>query len=103
MNDRLFIGVFPAGLTYCDRRRAARGDYLRLAFLPYSTLNLEWAGGKGVFGVPDDLRQRIETHAAGMAARRGQRFQTAASGQTVLLGSKTAARENGGSRKRRSS
>lgn len=40
-NDRLFIGMYPEGIVYADRGREEHGDYMRVAFLPYSTLKLE--------------------------------------------------------------
>lgn len=38
--DRLFSGVYPCGIVYADRYREKGGDYARLAFLPYDTLQL---------------------------------------------------------------
>ena len=78
---RLFIGVFPGGLSYADRWTEQHGDYKRLAFLPYSTLALQVEPD-----CPPDLRQEIESHAATIIARRGQPFQVSACGQTVTLG-----------------
>jgi len=82
-DDRLFVGVFPAGLSYADRSRDVRGDYARLAFLPYATLvlNIET-------DCPPDLREEIVAHAATIQARRGEEFQISTCGQTVLLGPK---------------
>lgn len=82
-SERLFMGVFPAGIVYADRSREEFGDYLKLAFLPYDTLILDLRPR-----VPDDLRSLIEAHAAQMRARAGQEYQTSTCGQTVLLGSK---------------
>lgn len=82
MNDRLFIGVFPAGISYADRHREEHGDYAKLAFLPYDTLEL-----KVYERCPADLRTEIETHAATIQSRRGQRFQVSSCNQTVMLGS----------------
>ena len=80
--DRLFIGTFPTGIGYADKQRERDGDYMRVAFLPFSTLELEWAPGTH----PPDLRKSIEQHAARIAERRGQEFQVSTSGQTVTLG-----------------
>jgi len=80
---RLFSGVYPTGILYADKRRERDGDYLRVAFLPFSTLELEWEPGKH----PADLRRAIEADAAAIAARRGQAYPVSASGQTVTLGS----------------
>lgn len=79
--DRLFIGVQPCGLVYCDRTRGG-GDYLRLAFLPFRTLQLQWEGED----MPADMRSAIEQDAARMAEKRGQQYEVSACGQTVTLG-----------------
>jgi hypothetical protein len=81
--DRLFIGVFPCGISYADRKVEEHGDYNRLAFLPYSSLELEWFKG-----CPEILRGRIITDAAKIQARRGEDFQISAVGQTIRLGGK---------------
>lgn len=80
-NNRLFIGVFSTGISYADRHREEQGDYAKLAFLPYDTLQLE------VYACPVELQARIQSHAATIQARRGQQFQVSSSGQTVMLGS----------------
>src|SRR5947209_19655859 len=41
MNNRIFVGLFPTGIVYADRKVERHGDYKRLGFLPYSTLALE--------------------------------------------------------------
>lgn len=81
VDERLFIGVYPAGLVYADRFREAGGDYARLAFLPYDTLDLQVSPD-----CPDELRQAVSAHADRMRARRGQAFQVSTCGQTVILG-----------------
>lgn len=81
-NDRLFVGVWATGLTFCDRTREENGDYKRIAFLPYSTLVLEWSKGRH----PADLRAEIEAEAAKVIARRGESFQIDTCGHTVVLG-----------------
>lgn len=40
MDDRLFIGWYPGGIVYADRKRERHGDYAPLAFLAYDTLEL---------------------------------------------------------------
>jgi hypothetical protein len=40
-DDPLFIGLFPTGFSYADRTREEQGDYKRIAFLPYDTLELK--------------------------------------------------------------
>lgn len=81
MNERLFSGCYPCGIVYADRHREKHGDYARLAFLPYSTLELEIEAD-----CPAELRVRIEADAAHIQSRRGERFQVSSSGQTVMLG-----------------
>lgn len=78
----LFIGTFPTGISYADKSREKDGDYKRVAFLPFSTLVLEWWPGKH----PQAMRDDIEKHAAKLIARRGQEHQVSTSGQTVMLG-----------------
>jgi len=81
-DDRLFIGTFPTGISYADRAREKNGDYLRIAFLPFSSLALEWSPGRH----PPELKRLVEEHAAKMRSRRGQDYPVSASGQTVRLG-----------------
>lgn len=78
---RLFIGIFPGGVSYADRARERNGDYIRLGFLPYHSLQLEISRA-----CPPDLRQEIEAHAATLRARRGEQFTISTCGQTVRLG-----------------
>lgn len=80
--DRLFIGIYPAGISYRDRHREKLGDYAKLAFLPYDTLEL-----KVEEDCPAELRTRIESDAATIQNKRGERFQVSTTGQTVMLGS----------------
>jgi hypothetical protein len=80
--DRLFAGIYPTGIVYADRAREVDGDYLRVAFLPFSTLQLEWAPGTH----PIELREAVERDAADVIAQRGQQFQVSTAGQTVILG-----------------
>ena len=80
-NDPLFIGIYPAGIVYADCRREEHGDYRRVGFLSYRTLKLDL-----VKDCPVELTRRIKRHAAGVQARKGEKFQTSASGQYVILG-----------------
>jgi hypothetical protein len=82
-DDRLFIGVFPCGISYADRKVEEHGDYKRLAFLSYSRLELEWFKG-----CPESLRGQIIADAAKIQARRGEDFQISTVGQTIRLGGK---------------
>lgn len=84
-DDRLFIGVFPTGFSYADKKRERHGDYMTLARLPFSTLELEWAPKTTV---SLGLREEIIRHARGIQARRGEEYQVSTSGQTVTLGRK---------------
>ena len=84
-DDRLFIGVFPAGLSYCDRTREEHGDYVKLAFLSYRTLRLSFTPAGSA--APKSLYDEIKAHAIGMQRRRGEAFEVSATGQTVILGS----------------
>jgi hypothetical protein len=84
-DPRLFVGVFPGGLSYCDRTREEHGDYVKLAFLPYATLKLEWHRASS--NIPRALWNEIKEHAIGIQARRGEAFQVSTTGQTVILGS----------------
>ena len=78
---RIFRGVYPAGIVYADRTRERHGDYPRLAFLPFQSLELEIEPD-----CPDALRAEIIADAAILQARRGEEFVTSACGQTVRLG-----------------
>jgi hypothetical protein len=80
-NDRLFIGAYPCGIVYADRARERHGDYARLAFLPYHSLDLKIEPD-----CPAELKDRIIADAATLQRRRGERYQVSSSGQTVLLG-----------------
>ena len=78
----LFIGVFPCGISYCDRSRDVDGDYAKVAFLPYDTLALR------IDAPRSPLLAEIRAHAAKLQARAGQHFDISATGQGVILGSK---------------
>lgn len=81
VEERLFIGVFPCGISYADRAQRVGGDYKRLAFLPFRSLQLEWCPN-----VPPALVGPIIGDAAVIQGRRGQPFEISASGQCVILG-----------------
>ena len=80
-NARLFIGVFPGGISYADSTVEEHGDYKKLAFLPYDTLVLDLKPG-----VSAALAKAIKAHAATIRARKGQHFATDTSGHYVVLG-----------------
>jgi hypothetical protein len=81
MTQRLFIGIFPAGIVYADRQRERSGDYLRLAFLSYSSLELEIRPR-----CPSELADLIRAHAASLQSRRGEQYEISSCGQTITLG-----------------
>lgn len=62
----LFIGVFPGGISYCDRSREVAGDYKKIAFLAYDTLALR------IDAPRSPLLAEIRAHAATLKA--GDRF-----------------------------
>jgi hypothetical protein len=80
MNARIFSGVFPCGISYADREREEHGDYKRLAFLPFDTLQLEIEKS-----CPPAMAAEIRADAAANF-RPGQVFQVSGAGQTVTLG-----------------
>ena len=80
-SDRLFSGVYPTGIVYADREMEEHGDHKRLAFLSFSTLELDVK-----LDCPEDLRKRIEDDASEMQSSRGENYQISTSGQTVKLG-----------------
>jgi hypothetical protein len=79
---RLFIAVQTCCLVYCDRSREEHGDYMELARLPYSTLELRVRAD-----CPPDLRRLILADATRMQARRGELFPIAGN-MNVRLGGK---------------
>lgn len=83
--DRLFIGTFPTGISYADRKRERHGDYMKIAFLPFRTLELEWYPD-ALEKLPQHVKHDIEKHAKRLQARRGESYQVSQSGQTVTLG-----------------
>ncbi len=79
--DPLFIGVYPGGIVYADRRKEEAGDYKRIAFLGYLTLDLTVSDPK------NDQLPAICRHANALREKKGEQFQISASGHTVILGS----------------
>ena len=76
--ERLFIGVYPCGIAYADRHYERNGDYARLAFLSYDTLELEIEES-----CPSDLRKRITDDAAVLLAKQGHQYRTSTAGQDL--------------------
>lgn len=81
MSENLFIGVYPAGLVYADRSKELHGDYARVAFLPYDTLELR------IDAPRSELLPEVLKDAATLQAKSGELYEVSACGQTVLLGS----------------
>ena len=77
----LFVGVFPTGLVYADRRCTVLGDYRRCAFLPFWSLELQVEPM-----CPLDLLPLIRSDALALRAKAGQQYQTTTCGQFVVLG-----------------
>lgn len=80
-NPAIFCGIFSTGVVWADRTRERDGDYVRLAFLPFDTLELNLAPD-----CPEGWVAEIKAVAARVQARRGQDYQISTSGQTVRLG-----------------
>jgi len=80
-NCRLFAGVYPGGIVFADRWIDADGDYKRVAFLPYETLEIKWAAD-----APKELKPLVMDHAAELQAKRGEQYRISTCGQTVTLG-----------------
>lgn len=80
LTERLFIGIYPAGLSYADRAIEEHGDYAKVAFLSYASLDLT------VYCDHSPLLPLVREDAARMQARRGEEFQVSTAGQTVRLG-----------------
>jgi len=78
---RIFAGTFPGGVVFADRTVQQAGDYQRLAFLPYRSLELEIEKD-----CPPELAEEIRLAAAPIQERRGGEFRISATGQTVVLG-----------------
>lgn len=66
-SDRLFIGMYPTGVVYADRSREISGDYVRLAFMPYDTLNVRIDRN-----CPPDLREEIRAEAKRFQDKQGE-------------------------------
>jgi hypothetical protein len=76
----LFIGLYPAGIVYADKRREVHRDWKRVAFMSYRKLLLE------VDDEYSDLLPLIKEHAAQIQALKGCEYTVSTCGQTVLLG-----------------
>lgn len=89
LSERVFAGIYPCGVVYADRFTEIGGDYARLAFLPYDTLELQFEPR-----CTRELRAFITANAQLIQARKGEHYQISTSGQTVLLGSRAPSAPN---------
>ncbi len=79
--DPIFLCIMTTGWWWTDRTREEHGDYARLAFLSFSTLELE------IFkGCPENFKARIQAKAENFQSMEGQDYQISTSGQTIRLG-----------------
>lgn len=76
----LFAYVAPEGIVYCDRRQEEYGDYKKVAFLSFRTLELS------LYNPRADLLPLITSGAARLQAQKGQEYQVSGAGQSVILG-----------------
>jgi hypothetical protein len=77
---RLFAGIYPGGLVYADTGREKHGDYARLAFLSWATLQLDVEKD-----CPAKFREAIEADAAKVQARPGERHAGVFLGERLPL------------------
>jgi hypothetical protein len=80
--EDLFIGNFPTGFVYANMAKEVAGDYQRLAYLNYSTLQLEVEKA-----CPAELLTHIRAHHEAMLARRHTVYPIAGNASVVLGGS----------------
>lgn len=77
--ERLFIGIFPGGIVYADRKTEVHGDYKRLAFLSHETLQLKLESDCPL-DLADQIANDVET------VRKKKQVKTDACGSFVTLG-----------------
>ena len=75
----LFSHAGATGVNYCDKAREHKGDYLLVAILLYSTLELK------VYAPRNPLLPLIREDAAKLQARRGEQYPWSST-QTITLG-----------------
>lgn len=83
----LFVGVFPTGWGFADRRKERGGDWKRVAFLSFRTLKLELERD-----CPKDLLPLVTKFANEMEGRRGTLYRPATHGNPIVLGSEGMSR-----------
>ena len=80
-DTRIIVDVFRTGLSYADRGVRVSGDYKRVAFLSFSTLDLTIEQD-----CPDHLRAEIQSNAARLQTRRGELYTVPGFDHVVELG-----------------
>lgn len=80
-SERLFVGCFPTGFSFADRSRERHGDYVKLARIPYTTLEIEWEKD-----CPAEFKPLIEAQAADLRSRRGESYPIAGNAYAILGG-----------------
>lgn len=83
-NDALFIGVYPTGLVFSHRGLEKDGDYLRVGFMPYDTLEL--AEERWFSELDPEIAALVREEVNDMKAKKGQLYPISSCNQTVLLG-----------------
>ena len=83
LNARIFSGNYPTGIVWADRYKEEHGDYKKLAYLNYRTLELEIEKS-----CPKELIPIIQADAKLVQDKKGEQYQVSGSGQTVTLGGK---------------
>ncbi|HRH47080.1 MAG TPA: hypothetical protein PKY82_35870 [Pyrinomonadaceae bacterium] len=78
--ERLFVGFFAGGISFADTSKEVAGDYKKIAFLPYGTLELS------VHSPHSDLLPLVLEKAHSFQNRKGETLQISTTGQTVKLG-----------------
>lgn len=76
----LFSGIYPTGIVYADKDIQSGGDYHKVAFLSFQTLELK------VYDKSSRLLPQVEADAAKIIGRKGESFDTSACGQPITLG-----------------
>lgn len=81
LSEEIFAGIYSTGLVYADKSYEVDGDFARLGFLSFATLELDI----NERATPEQQKQ-IRYHAARLRTRRGEQYQISQSGQTITLG-----------------
>jgi hypothetical protein len=76
---RVFCGCYPTGLVWSDKHNQKAGDYKRLAYLNYATLQLDVEKD-----CPEELATWIRESAAKVQAKRGQAYSIAGNASVIL-------------------